>query len=144
MDMEYPAIFEAAEEGGFVVTFPGFGWGVTQGDTRQEAEEMAVDAVRTMIRELIRQGEEIPHSSRPRGRKCWMVRLSTLDAAKVALYEVFRKSGVKKAELARRLGIPKTNVDRLFNLDNHSRLDQIEAAFAVLGKRLALDVQDAA
>ena len=59
--MEYPAVFDAAEEGGFVVRFPDFGWGVTQGDTEEEAREMAADAIRTMIRELIRQGEEIPH-----------------------------------------------------------------------------------
>ena len=57
---------------------------------------------------------------------------------------MFRASGVKKAELARRLGIPKTTVDRLFDLDNHSRLDQIEAAFAARGKRIALQIQDAA
>ncbi|MEO8591700.1 MAG: hypothetical protein ABI759_00115 [Candidatus Solibacter sp.] len=47
-------------------------------------------------------------------------------------------------KLARQLGIPKTNVDRLFDFKNHSRLDQIEAAFAVLGKRIAFDVRDAA
>jgi antitoxin HicB len=47
--MEYPAIFEPAEEGGFIVRFPDFDWGVTQGDTPQEAEEMAADAIRTMI-----------------------------------------------------------------------------------------------
>ena len=142
--MEYPAIFEPAEEGGFIVRFPGFDWGVTQGDTQHEAEEMAVDAIRTMIRELIRQGQEVPRPGKPRGRKYRLIHLPTLDAAKVALYEVFRNSGVRKAELARRLGIPKTNVDRLFDLDHHSRLDQIEAAFAVLGKRIALEVQDAA
>jgi len=46
----------------------------------------------------------------------------------------FLASGIRKAELARRLGIPKTTVDRLFDLDRHTRLDQIEAAFAALGK----------
>jgi antitoxin HicB len=142
--MEYPAIFEPAEEGGFIVRFPDFPWGVTQGDTQQEAEEMAVDAIRTMIRELIRQGKEVPRPGKRRGGKYCFIRLSALDAAKAALYEVFQASGIKKAELARRLGIPKTNVDRLFDLDNHSRLDQIEAAFAVLGKRIALEVRDAA
>ena len=55
--MEYPAIFEPAEEGGFIVRFPDFDWGVTQGDTMREAEDMAEDAIRTMIRELIRQGK---------------------------------------------------------------------------------------
>ena len=66
------------------------------------------------------------------------------SAAKAELYSVFRASGIKKVELARRLGIPKTTVDRLFDLDHHSRLDQIEGAFSALGKRLAVEVRDAA
>jgi antitoxin HicB len=105
---------------------------------------MAADAIRTMIRELIRQGEEIPRPSRPRGRKYRMIRLAALDAAKAELYMAFLASGIRKAELARRLGIPKTTVDRLFDLDRHTRLDQIEAAFAALGKRLSIEISDAA
>src|ERR1035437_8328950 len=139
VSMEYPAIFEPAEEGGFIVRFPDFDWGVTQGDTRREAEEMAEDAIRTMIRELIRQGKEVPHPSKQRGRKYRFIRLRTLDAVKTTLYEVFQASGCNKAELARRLCIPQTTVARLFDLDNHSRLGQIEAAFAALGKRIALE-----
>ena len=142
--MEYPALFEPAREGGFVVTFPDFDWGITQGDTEQEAQEMATDAIRTMIQEHIRKGEEVPRPSKPRGRKYRIIHLAALDAAKAELYSAFRASGLKKVELARRLGIPKTTVDRLFDLDHHSRLDHIEAAFAALGKRLAVAVQDAA
>ena len=141
--MEYPAIFEPAEEGGFLVRFPDFDWGVTQGDTLREAHEMAADAIRTMIRELIRQGKSVPRPSKPRGRKHRMVRLGALDAAKAELYVAFQNSGLRKTDYARRLGIPKTTVDRLFDLDNHSRLDQMEAAFAVLGKRLSIEVEDA-
>ena len=142
--MEYPALFEPAAEGGFVVTFPDFDWGITQGDTEEEAAEMALDAIRTMIQEHIRNGEKITPPSKPRGRKYRMIRLAALDAAKVSLYAAFIASGMKKVDLARRLGIPKTTIDRLFDLDNHSRLDQIEAAFAVLGKRISIQVQDAA
>jgi antitoxin HicB len=142
--MEYPALFEPAREGGFLVTFPDFDWGITQGDTEKEAREMAADAIRTMIQEHIRKGEEIPRSSKPRGRKHRMIHLAALDAVKAELYSAFQASGLKKVELARRLGIPKTTVDRLFDLDNHSRLDRIEAAFAALGKRLEVEVQDAA
>jgi len=49
-----------------------------------------------------------------------------------------------KTGLAQRLGISKTNVDRLFDLKRKSRLDQIEAAFAALGKRLDVEIRDAA
>src|SRR5271157_2203499 len=100
--MEYPAIFEPAEEGGFIVKFPDFDWGVTQGDTEEEAGEMAADAIRTMIRELIRRGKEIPRPGKPRGRKHRMIRLSVLDAAKAELYMAFANSGIRKADLARR------------------------------------------
>jgi antitoxin HicB len=142
--MEYPALFEPAPEGGFVITFPDFRWGITQGDTEEEAQDMAAAALRTMLQEHIRNGEAIPRPSKPRGRRYHMIRLRALDAAKTSLYMAFRAAGIRKAELARRLGIPKTTVDRLFDLDNHSRLDQIEAAFAVLGKQLSIEVKDAA
>jgi antitoxin HicB len=97
-----------------------------------------------MIQEHVRKGEEIPRPGKPRGRKYRVIRLAALDAAKAELYSAFRASGIKKVELARRLGIPKTTVDRLFDLDHHSRLGQIEGAFAALGKRLAVEVRDAA
>ena len=58
--------------------------------------------------------------------------------------EHYLESGLKKAESARRIGIPKTHIERLFSLQHHSRLDLIEAAFAALGKRLHVEARDAA
>jgi antitoxin HicB len=142
--MEYPALFESAGEGGFVVTFPDFGWGVTQGDTEEDAREMAADALLTMLGELIRQGEPLPRPSHPRGKRYRFIRVPAFGGAKAELYTAFLASGIRKAELARRLGIPKTTVDRLFDFSNHTRLDQMEAAFAALGKRLDIEVRDAA
>src|ERR1035441_6748060 len=101
--MEYPAIFEPAEEGGFLVRFPDFDWGVTQGDTLREAQEMAADAVRTMIRELIRQGKAVPRPSKPRGRKHRMIRLAALDAAKAEIYVAFQASGGRPDRKSTRL-----------------------------------------
>src|SRR4051812_18195213 len=100
---------------------------------------MAADAIRTMIREHIRNGE-LPRPGKARGRNCRMIRLGAPDAIKASLYVAFRASGMNKAGLARGLGISKTNVDRLFDLNHLSRLDQIEAAFAVLGKRLSVEI----
>src|ERR1035437_1220790 len=144
MHMEYAALFEPAEEGGFVITIPDFGWGFSQGDTEVEARQMAAALLQTLVQERIRKRETLPRPTRRRGSQYRFVRLSALQCAKAELYMAFLASGMRKAELARRLGIPKTNVDRLFDLDNHSRIGQIEAAFAVLGKRIALEVRDAA
>jgi antitoxin HicB len=70
--------------------------------------------------------------------------LPGLQSAKVELYNVFLASGIRKAELARRLDIPSPNIDRLFSLRHQSRLDQLEAAFKALGKELTIDIRDAA
>jgi antitoxin HicB len=51
---------------------------------------------------------------------------------------------MRKAELARRIGVPKSNLDRLFNLRHRSRFDQIEAAFAALNKQVRVEIEDAA
>jgi antitoxin HicB len=42
--------------------------------------------------------------------------------------------------LARRLNWNRESVDRLFRLDHNSRLDQIEAAFRVLGRNIDIQV----
>jgi len=142
--MEYPALVELAEEGGFVVRFPEFEWGITQGDSEDEAREMALDAICTMIQERIRTGETLPRPSRARGGRYRMIRLPALQAIKVELYQEFVRSGMRKTDLARRLGIAKTAIDRLFDLQHNSRLDQIEAAFRALGKEIRIQISNAA
>jgi len=141
----YLALFEPDHEaGGYVVTFPDFGYGATQGETDQEAMEMARDLLMLTIGDYIGQGEPLPAPRRRHGARYRPVRLSTLQEAKVDLYTAFLKSGLKKAEFARRIGIAKTHIDRLFSLRHRSRLEQIESAFAALGKRLHVEVRDAA
>ena len=126
------------------MTFPDFGYGVTQGETDEEAMDMAQDLLMLTIGDYIRESRQLPASSRRRGAKFRSVPLPALQSAKVDLYTAFLASGLKKAEFARRIGIPKTHIDRLFSLRHHSRLDQIEAALRVLGKRLHVEVRPAA
>lgn len=143
--MKYPALFDPAKEGGFVITFPDWDWGVTQGENEADAREMARDALITMIAHCIRHGKPVPPpTSQPRGKKYRMIELPAITALKTELYIAFNASGIRKTDLARRMGIPKTTVDRLFDFENHTRLDQIEAAFAALGKRLRIAVEDTA
>jgi antitoxin HicB len=97
-----------------------------------------------VIESYIEQGRALPAPIHRRGRQYRSIILPALQAAKTELYRQFMASGLRKVDLARRLGIPKTVIDRLFDLNHHSRLDQIEAAFAALGKRLTMQVEDAA
>jgi antitoxin HicB len=142
--MQYQALFEPDPKGGFVVTFPDFDWGVTQGDNQAEADAMASDALAMVIAHYIGHNQPLPRPRVHRGRRYRAVRLPALLGAKAELYSAFRQAGITKAELARRLGIPRMNVDRLFNPKHRSRLDQIEAALGAVSKRLTISVEDAA
>lgn len=57
----YAAVFERAEEGGYVVHFPALGVS-TQGETLAEARAMAADLLRGHIEWLLADGEEPPPS----------------------------------------------------------------------------------
>ena len=127
-----------------MVTFPDFAWGVTQGDTEEEAREMAADALAMVIADYIGKGQPLPEPVKARGRKQRAIRLPAIQEAKVLLYIAFQSSGIRKAELSRRLGIAKANVDRLFDLRHQTRLTHLEAAFRAVGKELTVGIRDAA
>jgi antitoxin HicB len=141
----YYALFEPDREtSGFVVEFPDFGYGVTQGESLRDAYEMAQDLLKCLAQEQIRKSKPLPAPAKYRGKHFHLVSLPALQSAKVEFYTAFRASGMKKAELARRIGISKTNIERLFDLDHSSRLDQIEAAFRAIGKKLEVTISNAA
>jgi antitoxin HicB len=143
--LRYPALFEPDNEaGGYVVTFPDFSCGVTQGETLEEALLMASDLLKILIADCIERNLDLPHPSKRRDKRCRLVSLPALQDAKATLYQAWRASGIRKSDLARRVTISKSNVDRLFDLDHHSRLDQLEAAFAALNKKLLTQVHNAA
>ena len=139
----YPVVLEPDDNDTVMVSFPDVPGAVSFGDDEDEALMRAVDALETMFIATIGDRRDIPVPSRPRQRQR-TVTLPPLAAAKVALYQTMREQGVRKAELARRLHRDFRQVDRLLDLRHRSRLDQIEAALAVLGKRLEIGLRDAA
>jgi antitoxin HicB len=58
--LEYTAIFEPAEEGGYVVSVPALPGCVTEGDTFEEATAMIKDAVEGYLQVLKEEGQTIP------------------------------------------------------------------------------------
>ena len=131
------------ESGGYVVTFPDVPEAITQGESIHDALRHAVDALETALMIHVDRRAEIPRPSRVK-KKDHFVTLPALSEAKISLYQAMQAAKVRKADLARRLHWHVTQVDRLLDLSHASRLDQIEAALAVLNKRLVLAVQDAA
>ena len=141
--LAYAAHFKP-EDGGFVITFPDLPEAITEGDTEQEALEYGADALLTVLSEYINRRRDIPRPRKARGKHVRLIPVPALAEAKIGIYEAMRHAGLRKADLARRLGWQKSQVDRLLDLKHASRLDQIETALAALRKRLALHIEDVA
>ena len=63
MELCYTAIFELAEEGGYIVTFPAIPGLATQGETLTEARAMASDCLRAYLESLQKDGEPLPYEA---------------------------------------------------------------------------------
>jgi len=59
----YPAEIELDEDGRYVVAFPDFGWGATDGATRDEGLAEARDLLRELIAITMREGAGLPEPS---------------------------------------------------------------------------------
>ena len=59
-EYNYTVLFEPAEEGGYVVTCPALPGLVTEGDTLEEARQMARDAIRAYLESLRKDSLPIP------------------------------------------------------------------------------------
>jgi antitoxin HicB len=58
----FTMLFEPAEEGGYTVTCPALPGLVTEGDTLEEARQMAEDALRGYLESLRKDGLSIPQT----------------------------------------------------------------------------------
>jgi len=137
---QYSVLLTPHPESGFkTVGFPDIPEAITQGRDVSDALTHAVDALETALSIYMDKRQDIPVPRKVRGG--YYVDLPPISAAKVALYSEMRAAGMKKTELARRLGWQKSQVDPLLDMMHKSRLDQLEQALRVLGRVIVLKVK---
>ena len=134
---DYPVTL-TPDEGTLLVTFTDVPEAITFGLDEDEALLQAVDALETALSFYVGNRQPLPVPSAAEGRPT--VRPSALECAKLGVYRAMMEQGIKKAELARRLGWHLPQVDRLFDLNHASRFDPIEAAARALGRRIEVRV----
>jgi antitoxin HicB len=133
--MRYPVRLKAAEEGGYIVTFPDIPEAFTQGENIEDALRHAADALETALEFYFDARRPVPAPSKPkRGQR--VVELPVSVAAKVLLLNEMVRQKVKPAELARRIGTTPQEVNRLTNIRHSTRIDGVDSALRALGKRL--------
>lgn len=135
---DYPVTL-TPDDGSVLVTFPDVPEAITFGVDEDEALLYAVDALETALSFYVDERKPLPKPSKAkRGQKT--VRPSALESAKLGVYQSMIEQGIRKSDLARRLGWHMPQVDRLFDLKHASKLEQIEAAAHVLGKHIEVRV----
>ena len=139
----YPTEVERDLDGRYVVTFPDFGWGATDGATLDEALAEARDLLRELIAATMREGKDLPEPSRATKRRPLVVPPVPI-ALKAALYDAFRKAGMSQRRLARDLDVAESEVRRMLNPDHATKAATIDRALRRLGKRVTVTVGEAA
>jgi antitoxin HicB len=135
---DYPVTL-TPDDDGVLATFADVPEAASLGADEAEALLNAVDALGTGLSFYIDERRPLPMPGRPgEGQKT--VRPSALECAKLGVYQAMIEEGVKKSELARRMGWHMPQIDRLLDLNHASRLDQIEAAARALGKSVTVRV----
>jgi antitoxin HicB len=139
----YPARLTPGGDGRVLVEFVDLPRVATDGKDRREAFEEAMDALGSDLSIRLSRREEIPVPSRAkRGQR--MVPVPLWLAPKLALYVAMRDQRVNNSELARRLGVHERVVRRMMDPQHAPKAEKIQAALAVLGKQMTVEVRDAA
>jgi antitoxin HicB len=139
----YPAKFSTGSDGRVLVEFVDLPRVATDGKNLSEAIEEAIDALGSDLSIRLSRREAIPAPSRAkRGQR--LVPVPWWLAPKLALHLAMLEKGIGNSELARRLDVDERVVRRMLDPAHESKAEKIQAALAVLGKRLTMEVEDAA
>ena len=140
MQIAYPVELSRQKRNVVRVAFPDFPdmWvECAVGDEQAAANGLLIDALEHCVKER----RAIPRPTRNPGRQ--LIEPPVLVAAKVALYQAMHKRHMSNVALADELGTVEGTVRRLIDLRHRSHVGQVEAALAILGKRLAVTVRRA-
>ena len=113
---------------------------VTSGDTLEEALELAADAIDVVVATRVERELALPEPS-PILAGEHAVALPAPLAAKVAIYAAWKRSGLRKTELARALNRNEAEVRRILDPRYGTKLDQLAEAAKALGGRLVVSFE---
>ena len=139
----YPAKFTTGSDGRVLVEFVDLPRVATDGKDERESMEEAMDALGSDLSIRLSRREEIPTPS-PAKRGQRQVPVPLWLAPKLALYLAMRDQRVSNSELARRLGLHERVVRRMLDPEHATKAKKIQAALAVLGKQMTVEIRDAA
>ena len=136
--LSYPARI-ARDGDGYMVSFPDIPEALTGASSREEAIEMAADALTTAMDFYFVDRQSVPPPSEAK-RGQVMIDLPPSIGAKVLLLNEMLAQGTRPADLARLMNVRPQEVNRLTTLRHPTKIDTVAAALKALGKRLELSL----
>lgn len=130
------------DDGEFIVIFPDVPEALTGANSKQEAIELAKDALIAALRGYIDDKRDIPA---PADTGKYFAVLSPLEAGKLALYIAMREEGVSNVALGKRLNMAEGAVRRMLDLDHGTKIETIfDALEKVFHYQLVTSMEKAA
>jgi antitoxin HicB len=122
---------------GYRVQFRDIPEALTGGDTLEDALHHAQDALLTALEFYFDDRRLVPTASqKKRGEHA--VAIPALVAAKIELHNEMVVSNKKRSTLARELSLVPSGIDRLLDIRQPTKLETIEQALAIFGRRLEI------
>lgn len=141
MNLVYAATLTDDPDGGLLVTFADVPEAITHGATREEALTNAAEALGLALRGYLADGESIPESKSSIGT---MVAVNPGDAVKIAVIDRFRRSGISKSALARRINKTEGEARRILDPDYPSKIGTMQEALKAMGQTLVVSTMELA
>jgi antitoxin HicB len=134
----YFARFEPGEDHGIVVSFPDVPEAITQGDDEADAYAQAEEALGLALLTYPARSLPLPRAKTHRGAGLVPIAVEAEVAAKLAVIEAVRTSGISKSEFARRIGKDEKEARRILDPKHPTKLTTLSAALRKLGQRLVI------
>lgn len=125
------------DNGTLLIQFPDVPEAAAVADSLNDAPAQAFEGLEAALQLYIDARRPLPVRSFTKG-DC--ITLGAGATAKLLLSDTMVSQGVRKADLARMLGIHPPQVDRLLDLGHSSKIEAIESALAELGEALAVSL----
>jgi antitoxin HicB len=136
--MAYRVTLTPDDNGTFLITCDDLPEVTSFGEDREDALQRAGGAICEALAARMAHREDVPNPTLGDGAP---VKVPTAEALKVRVYQALRDNGIRRAELARKLGQHPPQVDRLFDLKHASKIDQLDAALGAIGLHIVFDIQ---
>ena len=137
--LKYPAIFHPEEGGGFFVEFPDLEGCATEGDTLEEAQAMAKEALDGWLSSVYSRELNIPNPSDIKGDNIYLISVDLTVSLPIIIRSMRKEKGLSQKQIADALNIKYQTYQGYENPSKfNATIKTLKRIFDVFGKELEI------